>query len=196
MPGFNSWKAELNPICHLLALVGAHHILHVSRIRVNSNTTHSTHNPLAEASQKGLHSWASSNFLERNRAALVSGLSQLFYEMSSSSPLLSFERELFSLAPHFLLCDVTTLSQERDCISVRKFLDIWQIFVSNDCDNVTISCIVALKIAALSRVTKLSFCQSQNRITSDGHSVTKPTGHEPPTKSGRLLSDGELQVFL
>jgi hypothetical protein len=27
-------KAELNPICHLLALLGAHHILHVSRIRV------------------------------------------------------------------------------------------------------------------------------------------------------------------
>jgi len=26
---------ELNPICHLLALAGAHHILHVSRIRVN-----------------------------------------------------------------------------------------------------------------------------------------------------------------
>jgi hypothetical protein len=25
--------AELNPICHLLALLGAHHILHISRIR-------------------------------------------------------------------------------------------------------------------------------------------------------------------
>ena len=25
---------ELNPICHLLALLEAHHILHVSRIRV------------------------------------------------------------------------------------------------------------------------------------------------------------------
>jgi hypothetical protein len=29
-------KAELNPICHFLALLGAHHILHVSRIRVKS----------------------------------------------------------------------------------------------------------------------------------------------------------------
>jgi len=29
-------NAELNPICHLLALLGAHYILHVSRIRVNS----------------------------------------------------------------------------------------------------------------------------------------------------------------
>jgi len=33
---FNSLNAELNPICHLLALLGAHHIVHVSRIRVNS----------------------------------------------------------------------------------------------------------------------------------------------------------------
>ena len=32
---FNPLKTQLNPICHLLALLGAHHILHVSRIRVN-----------------------------------------------------------------------------------------------------------------------------------------------------------------
>ena len=31
----NPLNTELNPICHLLALVGAHHIVHVSRIRVN-----------------------------------------------------------------------------------------------------------------------------------------------------------------
>ena len=31
---FNSLNADLNPICHLLELLGAHHILHVSRIRV------------------------------------------------------------------------------------------------------------------------------------------------------------------
>jgi len=31
----NPLNAELYPICHLLALLGAHHILHVSRIRVN-----------------------------------------------------------------------------------------------------------------------------------------------------------------
>ena len=31
----NRLDAELNPICHLLALLGAHHILHVSRIWVN-----------------------------------------------------------------------------------------------------------------------------------------------------------------
>ena len=31
----NPLNAELNPICHLLALLGAHPILHVSRISVN-----------------------------------------------------------------------------------------------------------------------------------------------------------------
>ena len=30
----NPLNVELNPICHLLALLGAHHILHISRIRV------------------------------------------------------------------------------------------------------------------------------------------------------------------
>jgi hypothetical protein len=31
----NTSNCELNPICHLLALLGAHHILRVSRVRVN-----------------------------------------------------------------------------------------------------------------------------------------------------------------
>ena len=31
---FNPLNAELNPICYLLALLGAHHFLHFSRIRV------------------------------------------------------------------------------------------------------------------------------------------------------------------
>jgi hypothetical protein len=31
---FNPLNAELNPVCHFLALLGAHHILHVGRIRV------------------------------------------------------------------------------------------------------------------------------------------------------------------
>ena len=30
----NPLNAELNPICHLLAFLGAHHILHINRIRV------------------------------------------------------------------------------------------------------------------------------------------------------------------
>jgi len=34
MDYFNPLNAELNPICHLLALLGVHHLLHVSRITV------------------------------------------------------------------------------------------------------------------------------------------------------------------
>ena len=32
---FNHLNAELNPICRLLALLGAHHIFHVRGLRVN-----------------------------------------------------------------------------------------------------------------------------------------------------------------
>jgi hypothetical protein len=35
---FNPPNAELNPTCHLLALLGAHPILHVSRIKSNYRT--------------------------------------------------------------------------------------------------------------------------------------------------------------
>jgi hypothetical protein len=31
----NALNTELNPFCHILALLGVHHILHVSRVRVN-----------------------------------------------------------------------------------------------------------------------------------------------------------------
>jgi len=34
---FNPLNSELNPICHLPALLEAHRILHVSRIRVKIN---------------------------------------------------------------------------------------------------------------------------------------------------------------
>ena len=34
----NALNPELNPICYLLALLGAHYFLHVSRIRVKSLT--------------------------------------------------------------------------------------------------------------------------------------------------------------
>ena len=34
---FSPLNAELNPFCRLLTLLGAHHILNVSRIRVKGN---------------------------------------------------------------------------------------------------------------------------------------------------------------
>jgi hypothetical protein len=49
---FNPLNAELNAICHLLELLGAHHILHVSRIRVNViNIEISTTQNLCETSE-------------------------------------------------------------------------------------------------------------------------------------------------
>jgi len=36
--GINPLNAELNPVCHLMALLGAHHIFHVSGLRVKSIT--------------------------------------------------------------------------------------------------------------------------------------------------------------
>ena len=35
---FNPLNAELNPICHFLTLLGDHHILHFSRMRVKGLT--------------------------------------------------------------------------------------------------------------------------------------------------------------
>jgi len=39
---FNPLNPELNPICYLLALLGAHHFLHVSRIRVGGENDEKT----------------------------------------------------------------------------------------------------------------------------------------------------------
>jgi hypothetical protein len=43
MSHFNPLNTELNPICHFLALLGAHHILHVSRIRVKITEANHAH---------------------------------------------------------------------------------------------------------------------------------------------------------
>ena len=37
---FNPLNAEFNPICHLLVLLGAHPILHISRIRVKNRASY------------------------------------------------------------------------------------------------------------------------------------------------------------
>ena len=41
----NPLNTKLNPICHLLTLSDAHHILHVSRIRVNLDCINHKHAP-------------------------------------------------------------------------------------------------------------------------------------------------------
>jgi hypothetical protein len=40
---FNPLTADLNPICHLLALLGTHHILHFSGLRVNRYSVRCVH---------------------------------------------------------------------------------------------------------------------------------------------------------
>ena len=47
----NPLNAELNPICHLLALLGAHHILHIRRIRVKGDAS----KPSASSISVNLH---------------------------------------------------------------------------------------------------------------------------------------------
>ena len=50
-----SLNAELNPICHLLALLGAHHILHVSRIRVKKQSFFILYKQLFTFNKYSLH---------------------------------------------------------------------------------------------------------------------------------------------
>ena len=46
---FSPLNAKLNPICHLLALLVAHHILHFSRVRVNPFVLNSIKESLCHA---------------------------------------------------------------------------------------------------------------------------------------------------
>jgi len=55
---FNPLNAELNPICHLLALLEAHHILHVSRIRVNNAVNYWDY--AASMTDEWMNEWVSS----------------------------------------------------------------------------------------------------------------------------------------
>jgi len=57
---FNPLYAELNPICHLLALLGAHHIFHVSGLRVKrfkcpSRVRYLSSNPILEECDAIIH---------------------------------------------------------------------------------------------------------------------------------------------
>ena len=66
--GFNPFNAELNPINHFLALLGAHRILHVSSVRVNS-------------AFKGLTTTRWVNSSEKRSSHLLRGV-RLYYVMS------------------------------------------------------------------------------------------------------------------
>ena len=53
----NPLNAELNPICHLLVLLGAHHILYISRIRVNVILHNFLSRIRIRYSQKSYYKW-------------------------------------------------------------------------------------------------------------------------------------------
>jgi hypothetical protein len=80
---FNSLNAELNPICHLLALLGAHPIFHISRIKVK----HVSWNTAVVSSQ------GKTNTAERD-AENSKWLMYGFVAAQSLHPL-SFRRSLF-----------------------------------------------------------------------------------------------------
>jgi hypothetical protein len=48
---FNPLNTKLNPICRLLALLGAHHILHISGLRVNLLATSFRHQAIFTLTQ-------------------------------------------------------------------------------------------------------------------------------------------------
>ena len=64
---FNTLNAELNPICHLLALLGAHHFLYVSGIRVEYFNV-----PL-----QNLHALPSLHYLELQQAYIIQYLCKI-----------------------------------------------------------------------------------------------------------------------
>jgi len=51
---FKGLNTELNPIYHLLALLGAHYILHVSRVRVKGLSMVGRDSPVCMATRYGL----------------------------------------------------------------------------------------------------------------------------------------------
>ena len=99
---FNPLNAELNPICHLLALLGVHHFFHVSRIRVNSCRPGLF---LAEVlifslmfSQAPVYAFAITEVLKSCKPVLIS----IWYCFLTSSSF-SFLRLFFSHPPSLLL---------------------------------------------------------------------------------------------
>jgi len=53
----NPLNAELNPICQALALLGAHHIFHVSRLRVNTEDADMGCDPMLLGEWLNLNEW-------------------------------------------------------------------------------------------------------------------------------------------
>ena len=90
---FNPLNAELNPTCHMLEVLGAHHILHVSRIRVKlkfrkNKFTITRGTPTATLSIVSCLNHLSS----ASRTSLRSGFRKRFilYQLRSNAPIILF----------------------------------------------------------------------------------------------------------
>jgi len=93
----NPLNTELNPICHLLALLGAHPILHISRIRVKDAVLTGTLITLLtyiwEVHGSNLHNVSCYHDLPSNEIVTDLHLSTFLYNLlTSSSSILSSRR--------------------------------------------------------------------------------------------------------
>jgi hypothetical protein len=78
----NPLNTKLNPICHLLGLLGAHHILHVSRIRVKKNKCGS----ISSSCTPKIQSCFIVGFIEISYADAHAGVSLSFVLMTQTCP--------------------------------------------------------------------------------------------------------------
>ena len=81
---FNPLKPELNPICYLLALLGAHHFLHVSRIRVKVCKSVHHHSFIPSFSSLSYDRFKASSKASSPHSAIQS----FRFQMRASSPFL------------------------------------------------------------------------------------------------------------
>ena len=109
----NLLNAELNLICHLLALLGAHHILHVSRVRVKRLLS--------------IH-LAFSSFLRRR---LFKSVTPNFI-INSNIPMLSSVLPSIHLPMHLCTCKATKCSENNRACK----LTTWVIVMTRNCSVV------------------------------------------------------------
>jgi hypothetical protein len=109
-------KTQLNPICHLLALLGAHNILHVGRIRVKHKESQSVVQQTWDSSVsivtgfifRGVSKIAKSDYYVKVR---------LYYSMEQPAP--TSQMDVFSRNLKFQYF-------EKICKEISSFIKFWQ----------------------------------------------------------------------
>jgi len=67
---FNTLSAELNPICYLMALLRAHHIIHVSRVKVNAYSRLTVQKNILQTTAESIVSFVTVFFVFEERIAM------------------------------------------------------------------------------------------------------------------------------